>query len=98
MQVGERVGSMLRKAWEFLRKNPAGVAILISSIFALTSLALSGFSIRDDRAGAELAVQVADLEVSLDQLQKQNSNLFVRRFPKPIQPSISIAVVSHCHA
>jgi hypothetical protein len=60
---------MYRKAWEFLRKNPAGVAILISSIFALTSLALSGFSIRDDRAGAELAVQVADLEVSLDQLK-----------------------------
>ncbi len=60
---------MYRKVWKFLRKNPAGVAILVSSVFALTSLALSGFSIRDDRAGAELAVQVADLEVSLDQLR-----------------------------
>ena len=60
---------MYRKAWDFLRTNPAGVAILVSSVFALTSLALSGLSIRDDRAGTEVAEQVADLEVSLDQLR-----------------------------
>lgn len=60
---------MLRKVWEFLRTNPKGAAILVSSVFALTSLALSGLSIRNDRAGAELAAQVADLEVSLEQLR-----------------------------
>lgn len=69
MQLGGRVGSMLRKALEFLRTNPTRVAILVSSVFALTSLALSVLSIREDRAGAEFAEQVADLEVSLDQLR-----------------------------
>ena len=69
MQFGERVGNMLRKVWEFIRTNPTGVALLVSSLFALTSLALSGFSISDDRAGAELAEQVAELELSLGQLR-----------------------------